>query len=281
MIAERLEAAKIVFGLQGDISRVIDQLCTRSTIADLAARFRAHKPEAQNERFSYIGDGIAVPHLRIENLAAPELMLGISREGIPFNNHRVSIVLLLATPAEQPAQHLQLLQRICSVLPAIRGELLKQRSAAQIVKVIARAEQQSALPTYLNLTQEQIAFELQTDLNGGLTTDEARARLDHYGANLLRRLRRIPWYVKLVKNLFSFFAILLWIAALLCFLPGVNLPQMGIAILMVILVNGLFAFLQEYKSDRALEMLQQLITQKSRVIRNAMLREIDASEIVP
>ncbi|HTN72624.1 MAG TPA: HAD-IC family P-type ATPase, partial [Methylomirabilota bacterium] len=281
MIAERLEAAKIVFDLQGDLSNVIEQLSGRSAIADLAARFRAHKPDARNERFSYIGDGIAVPHLRVENLATPELMLGLSREGIPFNNHRVKIVLLLATPAEQPAQHLQLLQRICSLLPAIRDELLKQKSAAQIVKLIARAEQQSALPTYLNLTQEQIAFELQTDLTGGLSAEEARNRLAHYGANLLRRVRRIPWHVKLIKNLFSFFAILLWIAALLCYIPGVNLPQMGMAILMVILVNGLFAFLQEYKSDRALEMLQQLIAQKSRVIRDTTLQEIDASDIVP
>ena len=49
-----------------------------------------------------------------------------------------------------------------------------------------------------------------------------------------------------------------------CFVlfPGVDLPQLGIAILTVILVNGLFAFLQEYKSDRALEMLQQLISSK-------------------
>ena len=70
------------------------------------------------------------------------------------------MVLLLATPAEQPAQHLQFLQRISSLLPAIRDELLKQRDPRRVLQVIARAEQQSALPTYLNLTQEQIGFEL-------------------------------------------------------------------------------------------------------------------------
>jgi magnesium-transporting ATPase (P-type) len=63
--------------------------------------------------------------------------------------------------------------------------------------------------------------------------------------------------------------VLLWIAALLCFIPGVDLPQLGLAILTVVLVNGLFAFLQEYKSDRALEMLQQLIAQRCRAIRDA------------
>jgi hypothetical protein len=40
----------------------------------------------------------------------------------------------------------------------------------------------------------------------------------------------------------------------------------------VILVNGLFAFLQEYKSDRSLEILQQLITQRCEVIRDGTCR---------
>ena len=53
------------------------------------------------------------------------------------------------------------------------------------------------------------------------------------------------------------------------------------AILTVIVVNGLFAFLQEFKSDRALEMLQRLIAQKSRVVRDGAMQEIDAAELVP
>jgi hypothetical protein len=83
MIAERLEAGKIVFGLKGDLSGVINTLCDRSTIPELAAQFRAQKPDDNNERFSYIGDGIAVPHLRIDNLPAPELILSTAPSAIP------------------------------------------------------------------------------------------------------------------------------------------------------------------------------------------------------
>ena len=281
MIAERLAAEKILFGLKGELPEAIDKLCTRSTLPELASQFRASKSDQNNERYSYIGDGIAVPHLRIENLAAPELILGLAPEGLSFNNHKIKIVLLLATPAEQPAQHLQLLQRVCSLLPAIREEILAQREGARVIQVIARAEQQSGLPTYMNLSQEQIAFELQSDLANGLTVEEAAARLAHYGPNSLKRAYQVPWYLKLIRNLFSFFAVLLWIAALLCFVPGVDLPQLGIAILTVVLVNGLFAFFQEHKSDRVIETLQALMAQKCRVMRDAMLREIDASELVP
>jgi sodium/potassium-transporting ATPase subunit alpha len=281
MIVECLAPAKVVFGLKGNLSDVIEKLSSRSSLPDLAAQFRAQKPEQRNERYSYIGDGIAVPHLRVEHLPAPELILGLAPDGLSFNKHRIKIVLLLATPADQPAQHLQLLQRLCSLLPAVRDELLAQRDPARVLQVIARAEQQSALPTYMNLTQEQIGFELQTDLANGLSSAEARARLVHYGPNVLKRARRVPWQIKLIKNLFSFFAILLWIAALLCFAPGVDLPQLGVAILAVVVVNGLFAFFQEYKSDRALEMLQQMMAQKCRVTRDGQLNEIDASLLVP
>ena len=282
MIAERLEAAKIVFGIKGALARVIEDLCARSSIPDLTEHFRIQKPDENNERYSYVGDGIAVPHVRIDNLAAPELILGLSPEGLSFNNHTINVVLLLATPAEQPSQHLQLLQRIGSLLPAIRDELLAERDAGRVLRLIAQAEQRSALPTYLNLTQEQIGFELQSDLSQGLTADEAQRRLIHYGPNVLQRSHGDPWQLKkLVRNLFSFFAILLWIAALLCFIPGVDLPQLGIAILTVIMVNGLFAFLQEYKSDLALEMLQQLITQRCQVIRDGSVQECEASQLVP
>ena len=281
MIAERLNPEKIIFGLEGELAKALDQLCARSSIRDLAARFRAQKPNQNNQHYTSIGSGISVPHVRIDDLAAPELILGLSAKGLSCNNEKIHIVLLLATPAEQPPQHLQLLQRVSSLLPAIRSQLLAQHDARAVLQLIARAEQQSASPTYLNLSQDQIGFELQTDLTNGLSATEARGRLVHYGRNVLKRARRDPWYLKLMGNLFSFFAILLWIAALLCFIPGVDLPQLGIAILTVVLINGLFAFLQEYKSDRALEMLQQLITQKCRVTRDGKLAEIDAGELVP
>jgi len=281
MIAERLDSAKIIFGLKGELAGAIDALSARSHVAELGARFHDHPADKQNERYSYIGEGIAVPHLRIDDLAAPELILGLAPNGLAFNDHKVYIALLLATPAERPAEHLQLLQRIASLLPAIRDELLKQHRADEIINIITRAEQQSALPTYINLTQEQIAFELQTDLVNGLSSAEAQSRLRRYGGNILRRSPRDPWQFKLLRNLFSFFAILLWVAALLCFVPGVDLPQLGIAILAVVVINGLFAFLQEYKSDRALEMLQQLIAQRSTVIRDGSVQEIAAAALVP
>jgi magnesium-transporting ATPase (P-type)/mannitol/fructose-specific phosphotransferase system IIA component (Ntr-type) len=281
MIAEILMPAKVVPGLSGDFNEAVELLCRRSPVPELAGRMRQHVLSSQQDRYSYIGHGIAVPHVRVESLTGPEIILGLAPDGLWFNGEKVSVILLLATPADQPAQHLQFLQRIGSLFPAISDELPRLRDPALVLQTIARAEQQAAQPSYINLSQDQIAFELQTDLEKGLTAFEAQRRLAQYGPNVLRRAVRIPWHFKLFRNLFSFFAVLLWMAALLCFLPAVNLPQLGLAILVVIFVNGLFAFFQEYKSDRALEKLQQLIALKCRVIRDGAFTEINALEAVP
>jgi PTS system fructose-specific IIC component len=159
VITELLQPAKIVFGLRGEFTEVIETLCKQSALPGLAGQFRNKTIQRDEERFSYIGDGIAIPHVRVDNLPAPELILGLSREGIRFNNHVIKIVLFLVTPAEQPAQHLQLLQRIGSLLSAIRDQIMAERDPSRVLRAVARAEQQSALPTYINLTQEQIAFD--------------------------------------------------------------------------------------------------------------------------
>jgi sodium/potassium-transporting ATPase subunit alpha len=149
------------------------------------------------------------------------------------------------------------------------------------VRHLARQESRPGRATFINLKQDQVAFELRTDLVRGLTAEDAARRLRLHGANVLKKARRTPWYVKLLRNLFSFFAVLLWIAAVLCFMPAVAMPQLGSAILIVIVVNGLFAFLQEYRTDRAVEALQRLLSLKSRVIRDGRLQEVDAATLVP
>jgi len=100
MIAERLDSAKIVFGLKGELAGAIDDLSARSHIPELGAQFRAHKPDKQNERYSYIGGGIAVPHLRIDNLAEPELILGLSPDGVYFNDRKSNIPNFVIPSAE-------------------------------------------------------------------------------------------------------------------------------------------------------------------------------------
>ena len=280
MIAELLRPEKIVMlGPKGDLVQALEELLRHSSLAALRADIVA--AAANTTRYSYIGGEIAIPHVRLEGLSAPEMILGLSPQGVKLGADVVKILLFFATPADQTEQHLQLLQRLTSLLPAIKDELLLKRSPNQVLKALVQGEQQAGKATYINLTQEQVAFELQTDLQEGLTHQEADRRLAHYGPNLLQKIRRVPWYLKLLKNFFSFFALLLWIAAALCFVPGVDMPQLGGAIFAVILINGFFSFLQERKADRAVEMLQNLIAHRCKVVRSGQATEVDAARLVP
>jgi sodium/potassium-transporting ATPase subunit alpha len=281
MIVELLRPEKIATGLAGEFPQILEALFRRSAFPDRMAEFRAAFAQGGLNPYSYLGNEIAVPHARIDGLPGPEIIVGIARGGVRLGGNSVRIILFLATPTEQTEEHLQLLQRLSALLPMVKDELLAQRDANGVLRVLIKGEREAGMATYFNLTQEQVAFELHTDLARGLSAVEAGRRLLHYGPNLLKGTRKVPWYLKLAKNFFSFFAILLWIATMLCFVPAVNLPQLGIAIFAVILLNGLFAFLQEQKSDRALEALQKLISQRSSVLRDGSVAEVDAATLVP
>ena len=78
----------------------------------------------------------------------------------------------------------------------------------------------------------------------GLSSAEAAARLATDGPNRIPAGRRVPVWRRFVNQLIHFFALLLWVAGILAFVAG--LPELGIAIFLVILVNGTFAFAQEF-----------------------------------
>ncbi|HUT72649.1 MAG TPA: HAD-IC family P-type ATPase [Desulfatiglandales bacterium] len=224
---------------------------------------------------------VALPHLRQAGLEHPEIALGISPSGIRHHGKAFSIILFLASPEEDAAGHLKLLQRLTALLPELVEQLIRAKNAGEVMAILMRGEEKSARPTFLNLTQEQLAFELRTDLTSGLSGREVTRRLALHGPNLIRKVRGTPWYLKLLRNFFSFFAILLWAATLLCFVPGVDMPQLGTAILIVVFVNGFFSFLQEYRSDKAVEALQRLFARQCRIVRDGSVSEVDASLIVP
>ena len=83
-----------------------------------------------------------------------------------------------------------------------------------------------------------------------------------------------------LRTLLSLFALLLWVAGSLCFIPGVDMPQLGWAIFAVIVINGIFSFWQEFRAEKAIDALQQLIPHDASALRDQQRRRIPASELV-
>ena len=112
----------------------------------------------------------------------------------------------------------------------------------------------------------------------GLCAADAAARLALDGPNVLPSPRPpAPWR-QLAAQMIHFFALMLWAAGVLAFIAG--MPQLGGAIFVVVVINGVFAFVQESRAEHAAQRLRDLLPRRSIVLRDGMPVEIDAAELV-
>jgi len=120
----------------------------------------------------------------------------------------------------------------------------------------------------------------------GLSFPEARRRLDEFGPNRVERVRREHPLVRLLREFVHFFALILWLAAGLAFFadwsaPGQGMAKLGCAIVVVILVSGVFSFWQEYRAERTLAVLRKLLPQQVATVREGRLAQLPAEGLVP
>ena len=112
----------------------------------------------------------------------------------------------------------------------------------------------------------------------GLSTAEAAARLAAAGPNRFPVPRPLPVWRRLVAEFVHFFALLFWVAGALAFLAG--MPELGVAVFVVVVLNGLFAFVQEQRAEHAAERLRDLLPRRATVVRDGVRILIPAEELV-
>jgi len=112
----------------------------------------------------------------------------------------------------------------------------------------------------------------------GLSSEAAAERLRRDGPNELPAPARPSSLRRFVDELRHFFALMLWVAGALAFVA--RLPELGVAIFAVIVVNALFSFFQERRADRAAERLRALLPRRVTVRRDGQRTEVDAREVV-
>jgi calcium-translocating P-type ATPase len=120
----------------------------------------------------------------------------------------------------------------------------------------------------------------------GLTAGEAALRLKDFGPNQVERVARRPLIIRFGKGLTHFFALILWLAAGLAFVaewrePGQGMAAMGAAIVAVVLINGVFSFWQEYRAERAILALRDLLPHQVRALRDRVTIEMPTAALVP
>ncbi|HEX9026479.1 MAG TPA: cation-transporting P-type ATPase, partial [Clostridium sp.] len=79
----------------------------------------------------------------------------------------------------------------------------------------------------------------------GLTQSDFEERLQEYGSNTIQEVKGKPLILKFLANFTHLMAILLWVGGVIGFIA--QMPQLGIAIWMVNIINGVFSFWQEFR----------------------------------
>ncbi|HRO94915.1 HAD-IC family P-type ATPase, partial [Citricoccus sp.] len=112
-----------------------------------------------------------------------------------------------------------------------------------------------------------------------MTSAEAARRLGQSGPNELPRIHQVPGWRRFAGQFTHFFAVLLWGAAGLAWIAG--MPQLSIAVIAVVVINGVFAFAQEERAAQAAARLRELLPAQVTVRRDGRRMPIPASEVVP
>lgn len=132
---------------------------------------------------------------------------------------------------------------------------------------------------------EEIAKNLKTNINIGLSDDEAQKRFERYGPNNLKEKKKESIFVKLIKQFNDFMIITLIIAAIISAvvskLNGEADYIDSIIIVAIVIFNAIMGLVQEQKAEKSLEALKKMSAPNAKVRRNGRVQEIDATLVVP
>lgn len=126
------------------IEELIDLMVEAKLLTDKA---NALENVLERERMisTGIGEGVAIPHAKYEQISKPLLAFGRSPEGIKFESldgKKVHLVFLLLSPKEDPARYVKLLGKIARLLDnwQLREALKRAETPQEIIDTIKEAE---------------------------------------------------------------------------------------------------------------------------------------------
>lgn len=128
------------------------------------------------------------------------------------------------------------------------------------------------------LTPEQLFESLDTGPQG-LTQQEAKLRLERFGSNALQEAKGKPLILKLLAQFSHVMAIMLWVAGIGAFIS--RMPELGIAVWSVNIINGFFSFWQEFQAEKATAALKKILPSYTRVMRDGEVQRVLSETIVP
>ncbi len=137
----------------------------------------------------------------------------------------------------------------------------------------------STAPGWHTLSSAAVAQQLGVDPQIGLEHQEAQGRATVHGPNALQeQVQRGLWRM-LLDQFTDVMILVLLAAALLAGLIGE--PKDSVTIAIIVLLNGIIGFIQEYRAEQAMAALKQLAAPGATVRRDGQVYTLPAVQVVP
>lgn len=123
-----------------------------------------------------------------------------------------------------------------------------------------------------------------TDVRNGLSSTEAKGRLETHGANELEAEEKTTMFQKFIEQFKDFMIIVLLVAAAVSLVVGMvegEGPADSIVILLVVVLNAIMGVFQEAKAEEAIDALRDMASPDAKVRRDGQVHTIKSHELVP
>lgn len=131
---------------------------------------------------------------------------------------------------------------------------------------------------YMRTAEDTLKF-WDTSQDEGLSTNEVKKRLNKFGYNEMTEKAKTPWWKQLFAQFQDFMVLVLLGATLISAFLGEYVD--AVTILAIVIINAILGFVQEFRAEQSMQALKKLAAPTAQVIRNGMLQQIPAKELVP
>lgn len=132
---------------------------------------------------------------------------------------------------------------------------------------------------WYKFSTDEVVRILKTDQENGLNQAEAEKRLNHFGKNVLEEKANMSPILLFLMQFKDFMVLILLGATIISAFLGEFVD--AVAIVAIVIVNGILGFIQEYRAERSLAVLKELTAPMAYCIRDGKLQHIPAKDLVP
>jgi Ca2+-transporting ATPase len=129
------------------------------------------------------------------------------------------------------------------------------------------------------ISGDETLQKLATELEKGLSNEEAEKRLIEYGPNQLEEGKRTTFLQMVFRQLNNFVVILLIVASIISAFLGEYIDAS--AIIAIVILNTIMGVVQENRAEQALATLKKLAAPDAQVLRNGRRVTIPSHQLVP